>query len=874
MTIEGYIVSHTHWDREWYLTFQEYRMRLLKVIDKAIRLLTNNPKFKSFMLDGQVSVIEDYLEINKDREDIIRHLVSRKKLIIGPWYTQMDEALVSGESIIRNLLIGHRISLKYGSVMKVGYLPDTFGHTPQLPQILLGFGIDSFVFMRGMGDEEKWLDTEFLWESPDGSRIFTVHLRKGYCNSNMLGLKNSYSSFIHKTPDGWFTVFLDIYDFEPIPDFEEAYKRIKSLSDELYKLTPSRTLLLMNGCDHMPPQEYITEIIEYINKRHPEFVLRHTTLEDYIRIIKERARDLKLFKGELRGARSHPLLVGVLSSRIYLKKLNYRAQLLLEKYAEPLSTVAFIKYKLPYPKELLWKAWKLVLENQAHDSIYGSGIDPLHQENETRFYEAIETASNVAIEALKKISSIDKDGEYVVVFNPSSWRRTDFVRFIVDKDIGLVDLENDKKIRVTKIGNVRYWSDRYDVGFIADGIPPLGYKVYKIVEGVTMDKLEVSSHMFIENEYYRIEVNPERGGELKITDKVSNKVFEGFNVFVDEGDAGDEYNYSPPREKDVKILSTSFKANVKVLRSEDLSVLEIDTIMKLPAYMNGQKRSSEIVDVLVKTRVYLYKGSKRIDFETIVDNKAKDHRFRVRFPTGLKTDKSYADYHFYVIERSIKPVSSGEDWVEKPPTTHPQHYWVGVSDGKFSIILANKGLPEYEVRDEDGAAIYLTLFRSVGWLSRGDLITRKGNAGPQIPTPDAQCLRKMFFEYSLIFHNYDWLKSRAYKDARNFAEPLFVFRSKGMPEKVTESFVNVSPDDLILTAFKKAEDNDWIVLRFYNISNREVNGRVTLGFDFKEAWRANLNEEPIYRLETDKKSRSIELVVRAHEIVTLTFKLK
>jgi len=873
MPIEGYVVSHTHWDREWYLTFQEYRMRLLRVIDKAIRVLTNNPEYRAFMLDGQVSVIEDYLDINREKEEIIRYLVSSKKLIIGPWYTQMDEALVSGESIIRNLLIGHRIGLKYGGVMKVGYLPDTFGHTPQLPQILQGFNIDSFIFMRGTGDEEKWLDTEFYWEAPDGSRVFTIHLERGYCNANMLGIKNSYASTIYRAPEGWFTVFLKIYESEPHPDLEMAYSRIKSLYEDLYDKTPSKTLLLMNGCDHMPPQEYVTEVINHINSCHSEFVLRHTTLEDYVNLVKNRVKNLKLFKGELRGARSHPLLVGVLSTRIYLKQLNYRSQLLLEKYAEPLSSIAFVKEKVKYPKELLWKAWKLVLENQAHDSIYGSGTDPLHQENETRFLKAIEIASNIAFEKLESLTKTsDEECDYLIIFNPSSWERTEFVKFLYKKDnVELIDLSSGEKISVRKIDDLKYWANFSELGFIAKNIPSVGYKVYKIVESNEPVFLSLSDNNIIENEFYRIEAEPRKGGELRIIDKTTGRVYEGFNVYVDEGDAGDEYNYSPPKEKDVKILSSSFTADVKTLIGEVVSILDINLVMKIPSHIEDQKRSENTVELPIKTKVYLYKGSRRIDIETIIDNKAKDHRLRVRFPTSFKTDKSIADYHFYVIERSIKPVSKGEDWVEKPPTTHPQHYWVGVSDGTYSLIVANKGLPEYEVKDENGATIYLTLFRSVGWLSRDDLVTRRGNAGPQIPTPDAQCLRKMKFEYSLIFHTYDWLKSKAYKDARNFAEPLFIAVEERRPEENKKSFIKIIPDELILTAFKKAEDRDWLLIRFYNISSNEIKGKIITGFKYREVWRANLDEEPIYKILSGKNSNEVTLTVRGHEIVTLLF---
>jgi len=273
--------------------------------------------------------------------------------------------------------------------------------------------------------------------------------------------------------------------------------------------------------------------------------------------------------------------------------------------------------------------------------------------------------------------------------------------------------------------------------------------------------------------------------------------------------------------------------------------------------------------VPITSEVFLYKGVRRVDIRTTVDNRATDHRLRVRFPAGIHADKAAADSHFYVVERSVKPESDGKGWVEVPPTTHPQLYWVDVSDGSRGLTVANRGIPEYEVREENGGlTIYLTLFRSVGWLSRDDLETRRGHAGPPIPTPGAQCLRRMTFEYSLIPHQGTWLSSRSYLEARNFAEPLMAIALPGLVPS-SKAFVSVKPETLVVTALKKAEDSDLIVLRFYNIAGERVAGVVRLGFECEELWRANLDERP---LEKIGDGNTVRVYVKPYEIVTLLIK--
>ncbi len=866
------VVPHTHWDREWYLSFQEYRHRLVKVMRKVIKLLTNDPRFKSFTLDGQVAALEDYLEIEPEMERVVRNLVASGRLLIGPLYTQPDEFLVSGEALIRNFLYGMRRAARFGGYMKVAYLPDTFGHTAQLPQILRGLGFDSFVFMRGMGDEEDELGTEFLWEAPDGSRVLAIYLAKGYCCANMLGIEGAYSQEVWRGPEGWYTVFLNIYFDEPEPDVHKAAEQLRELAEYLLPRSKSRVLLVMNGCDHMPPQERLPDLVEKLSSEGLGLELKIGSLENYVKCVRSRVNGLKVYRGELRGAKTKPILAGVLSSRAYLKRLNYRAQLLLEKYAEPLAAIATL-YGYEYPSALLEKAWRLLFLNHAHDSIYGSGTDCVHVENESRFFQVIEIASSIAYESAKRIASSLKEGQgrSLFVFNPLSWPRRDVVEFLVkaeDAESGLCLVDgNGKKYPVQVVARDEYY-EGYKLVAAVVNVPSLGFSTYRI-ESCDEPEVRVDDGCVIENEYFRVEVNPERGGSIRLVDKRTGRVFDGLNVFVSEGDAGDEYNYSPPREGAEPVVSTDFKALVERTQGPVFSRLRVSVEMTVPEGLQGQKRSTRRVVLPVTTEIYLFHGVPRVDVRTVVINTARDHRFRVKFPTGLVSDHTVAETHFYAIRRPLRPLSSREGWVEEPPRTHPQMAWVSVSDGENGLTLANRGIPEYEALIEEGqVTLYLTLFRSVGWLSRGDLLTRKGHAGPAIKTPGAQCLREMTFEYSIIPHRGDWLKSSAYKLARDFYEPLLALVAEGSKPQ-TKSVLEVEPHTLVLTAFKRAETGNSLVARIYNITGEPVAAIIRAGFQLQRAWLADLRETPTEELGGRD---GVRVDVGGHKIVTLILK--
>ena len=234
MTTHVHVVSHTHWDREWYLTFEQYRARLVDLVDGVLDRMAGDPRFAFFHLDGQSIVVEDYLEIRPEREAEIRARVAEGRLLIGPWYVMPDMFLVSGESLVRNLGLGLRVAERFGAAMRVGYMPDPFGHVAQMPQIVRGFGLEGAILWRGFGGRRA----EYLWRAPDDSEVLLLHLPPdGYCNGLRLPMV-------------------------PAPDLAVAASRV---IEEERRRSSTDQVLLMVGVDHVEPHPALMDLVDALN---------------------------------------------------------------------------------------------------------------------------------------------------------------------------------------------------------------------------------------------------------------------------------------------------------------------------------------------------------------------------------------------------------------------------------------------------------------------------------------------------------------------------------------------------------------------------------------------------------------------------------
>jgi len=926
------IVPHTHWDREWYQPFQEYRIRLVQLTDRLLDLLAQDPEYLYFTFDGQTIVVEDYLEIHPEREETLRRYVQEGRLLIGPWYILPDEFLVGPEATIRNLMLGDRISRRFGAKMDVGYIPDPFGHISQLPQILRGFDLDVAVFWRGVGEASN----EFRWAAPDGSEVLVIHLRDSYGNASHL------------------------------PDEEEAFAtRLQEIVASLAPHATTPNLLAMNGTDHMEPMAELPRLIAFADAHLPDLDVRHGTLPQFVAAVRAADPSLELRRGELRSPERAQVLPGVFSTRMWIRQRNVRCETLLEKWAEPFSAFAAqsgLKTSTRDLPALTWQAWRYLVQNHPHDSICGCSVDAVHKEMDVRFDWVEQIGEEVTRQSLRVIAqaadTTPLTGSPVVVFNPVAGPRTDEVtvhvhmpqdtravevvdergevmpcqiagRVMTDVDVielerpvflnilmmvnnGFVRGEGVQAVEVSQAGDTplidvtlapghpdaaaldrgktriralledeqyqhfRVRLHRYaklEVCFVARDVLGCGYKTFAVrpIHEVDDHAAPASDQQSIENEFYAVQVDSGTG-TLTVTDKSTGAVFPGLHHFVDGGDRGDEYNYCAP-ERDSLVTTPMALPRVRLVESGPARwTLEIVQTYRVPEGLGEDRseRSSELLDIPFTTLVSLSPGVRRIDFTTTVENYARDHRLRVHFPTPIQTDVSHGEGHFDVVSRPVALPRDTEGWREKPVPTQHQRTFVDVNDGHVGLLVANRGLSEYEVISLDGGvAVALTLLRCVGWLSRGDLHCRRGNAGPSLPTPGGQCPGKHTFEYALVPHQGGW--ESAYAQAHAFNAPLRavpVCASDG-PLPLSLSFVESDPSEFVITAIKQAEDGDGLIVRGCNMGGEALDVTLRLASSFRRVTRVNLNEEEQEELAAD--GRAARFTARAWQVVTVKF---
>jgi mannosylglycerate hydrolase len=881
------VISHTHWDREWYLPYQSFRVRLVGLFDQLLDIFDSDPGYKHFMLDGHTIPLEDYLEVRPDRFDDLERVVQQGKLLIGPWYIIPDEALPGGEALVRNILRGHRVASAFGPVMKVGYIPDPFGQIAHMPAIFRGFGIEYATMWRGADD--SLTTSEFFWRSPDGSEVLTIHKPKGYGSAASLPAQP-----------------------------KQLVARIQSIRDELEPLATTPYVLVMNGSDHLPPQPELSSMIRAANMELEGAVLEHSSLPEVFdnirRFIGDRAREWPVHMGEFRSGQRAHLLPGVLSARMWIKQQNQECEDLLAHWAEPFSTWADILKQqagpewqepkppttahMPFPTSeasiaaLVDRAWRHLLENQPHDSICGCSVDAVHEEMRQRYAWVKEIGEEIVRQSLRTIGALGPDDPLgtIAVFNPTPQAATGYVVATVpwndERPVVAVIAPGGQRIEARQVGETMHAvlpegappgfdRARADVGFVAPDVPGYGYVMYRLeVAESAPAPMASPGATTIENEYLRVTADP-ADGTLTLHDKRTGRDYPGLNRFVDGGDRGDEYNYCPP-ESDVIVDRPSSSPRIRFEMAAGARSLVIESTYTLPTGLAGDRasRAKATTSERIVSTVTLMDGVPRADVRTVVFNAAEDHRLRAHFRSGVRARESKADQHFGVVRRPIDlPQWDPETWMEQPMGTYPQKAFVSVDDGAFGLTIANRGLPEYELLDEPGGAtIALTLLRCVGWLSRSDIATRRGGAGPQLRTPGAQMSGRNVLDYSIIPHAGDWSASGSHVLAMQFVRPMRArWNRHGLGHiDARGQLLDVESPAFPVTAIKRAEDGDGVIVRLYNISDSEAGTTVDLRPVTGPVQMTNLHEEPL--ADVPRLQRGVAVHGRPNEIVTLRFR--
>jgi mannosylglycerate hydrolase len=930
---------HTHWDREWWTTFQNFRFRLVNHVDKLLDVLEADPAFHNFVLDGQTIVLKDYLEVRPEQQERLTGYIREGRISVGPWHILPDEFLVSGEATIRNLWLGERTARQYGvQNVKVGYLPDQFGHIGQMPQILAGFGIGNAVVWRGFGatapgmrgagitnasyeyplihNPEGYpteIQSEFWWEAEDGTRVMGTYLPLEYYRSH-------YAE----------------YPGDPERTYDQTVGRARRFVNYMQKYAATRFILEPMGGDHLPIDPRLPSKLAWINKELADEGIEyvHGSLADYIEAVNGEKPELQtVWHGEGRAfGRKAYMLPGVYSARMYLKQANRDVQSALERYAEPYQALNWMLGGR-YEQNYLWLAWEKLIQNHPHDSICGCSTDPVHKEMEVRFDESKQMADQLTLQAQEDIvgridlSFVPAGAQPFVVFNPLTWVRTDTVRVLVNPAFDVDPLTwalkdsagNEVAFQVRRVQAPLLKVERFDwlgagpgayvsdsandmdeVSFVAAEVAPLGYAAYYLerrerklprdirrytVQGevahwkgaAETTGLSIAPGV-LENQFLRVTVDP-ANGSLTVLDKETGHSYTGLNQFRDGGDAGDTYNYSWPLGD--QILSTA-GVQPRLTWAEygpARATLRVTWPWALPSGLtpDRENRSPEYVPLELHSDITLYPGVKRVDVRTHFNNTAKDHRLQAIFPFGAPVAKSAAESILSVVERPTVLPDGERGSTEPQVHEHPQMTFVSVSEGGRGLTIANRGLPEFSVVDD---TVAVTLLRAVGWLSREDFLSRSGGAGPQMQVPGAQMLGPVVAEYSIIPHAGNWDQAKSYRAAHDFNAPLAAVTRVAQWAPMRSHYPAVPADlppvgtllgvegDLLLSALKKAEDKDALVVRFINESAHGGGAVLRPIRPVKRAYLVNLKEEFVAEMPIEADG-SIRVAARPWQLVTL-----
>ena len=903
---KAHIISHTHWDREWYLPYEKHHVRLIELMDSLLETMEKDSEYRSFFLDGQTIIIEDYLQVRPEKKEQLEKLITDGRIIIGPWYILQDAYLTSSEANVRNMQIGHQDAKRYGTVAKIGYFPDTFGLTGQIPQLMLQSGIDNAFFGRGVkptgfnntvsdsGYESSF--SELMWEGPDGSKVLGILFANWYSNGNEV----------------------------PVDEAEAKAFWDRKLADaEKYASTPE--LLYMNGCDHQPIQTDLPEGIRTAKKLYPDTEFIHSNFDDYLKAVREKLpQDLSSVKGELRSQRTDGwgTLVNTASARVYLKQMNQRGQTLLEKVAEPLASYASLLGK-EYPHHLFTYAWKTLMQNHPHDSICGCSVDEVHREMVTRFEKSAHVAENIVDDSVRVIAdAVDTTGFEqwgtdplpLVVFNTTGWERSGTVSIELDakrlyfregysleetsrrmkevdlsgrvlvnaegqavpctvEDLGLqfgYDLPDDRFRQP-------YMCRRVRLTFEASDIPAMGLTAYAWVKSEVKPAETgslISQSNVLENDLIKVEIQAD--GSFSLTDKKNGQVYRDLGVYENTGDIGNEYMYKQPDGEvplttkgltaEITVLEdTPYRASVEIVHNWSIPAMadsKLDEEQHELVYYPNRKaqRSSEMVPMRIRTVVSLNRSGKGVEIEATSDNQAKDHRVRALFPTDLEASSHNVDSMFEVAKRDNDPAA---EW-ENPSYTAHQQAFVDVTAAAAGLTVANQGLNEYEVLRDGRNTIAVTLLRSVGEL---------GDWG-YFPTPEAQCIGVHTVRMEVIPHQGDGIASGAYAEAYQFQIPWTAAQTGVHNGQVASTSAPLawSREELAFSSLKVNPNTGDLMLRWFNMAGTDAELALTSSLPSQGVYKSNILEEE-GAVQSFDNHGSFTLPVKPYEILTLGVKV-
>lgn len=860
-----HIVPHMHWDREWYFSTEESRIFLVNNLEEIMEMLESNPDYPYYVLDGQTSILEDYFAVKPENKERVAKLVQEGRLIIGPWYTQTDELVVGGESIVRNLLYGIKDSEQFGDYMRIGYLPDSFGQSAQMPMILNGFDITYSIFWRGTSERHGTDKTEFYWKTEDGSKVLVQLFPLGYAIGKYL------------------------------PEDEETLKtRMDKYFTVLDRGATTENIVLPNGHDQMPIQKNIFEVMEKLRNIYPDREFFLSKFENVFTEL-EKNKDLPTLQGEFLDGKYMRVHRSIFSTRMDIKAANARIENKITNILEPLASLAY-SLGFEYHHGLIELIWKEIMKNHAHDSIGCCCSDKVHREISNRFFLAEEKVDQLIKFYKRKIvdsMTTDKQHDRLTAFNLVPYERTEVVTTsvmtklksfkLVDKDKNELDFEilsseiTDPGLidrQIVHYGNYEPFIN-YTIQ-LKDTLPAMGYKTYFVIESNEEIGNSFAATENVETDFYRITVNP--NGSLNIVDKTINQTFENVLRLESGGDDGDEYDFSPLAEEQL-IYSDDVKANVSMNQNRHGAVIRIDYCLKVPSDIEKRKIDTRDSTIDVRIVVTVPKHKQVMTVKIELNNKAKDHRLRALIPTGIASAFSTSDNQFGAIKRAVVDsaihVWEKEDWDERPDPIYPMLSYVSLADEGYGVSVLTNSTREYEIIGEPFDVIAITLFRSIGFLGKEGMLRRPGRpSGIKLPTPDSQMLGELTLDFAIATHSSEQNVARLAKD---YLTPIEFYNKiphdairlnkSNVTTPLEHSLFHEMEPNLVLSTLKKAEKEDRLLLRFYNTRNSVETSSWVFNPTIKQAHIANLNEQALEEVHVE--NNQLRIPVKTNQVQSI-----
>lgn len=887
-----YVISHTHWDREWYQTFQNYRYRLVRMMDNLIEGLENDQEYRVFHLDGQTIVLNDYLEIRPERKERLQKLIRDGRILIGPWYVMPDEYLISGEALVKNLQMGHKICAEYSvEPMKNGYVTDIFGHNSQFPQILNGFEIHSATLYRGIGDYGK---DAFCWKSPDGSDVIAAKLEA----------ERSYSNFY----------FAVRWPYEG-KEFDEAgvVEKMKALAERARQMAASDAVLMMDGVDHCGMEPELPRLLKLFEREIPDVEFIHAGIEAYFAQLDKNLLDViegPLYHVAERGL-NNQVLKNVLSSMVHLKQANDKCETYLTAVSEPLNAFCEMNsdrlksyrkddYSLAPRRAYLDKAWEFLIQNHPHDSICGCSLSDVHRDNEYRFRQAWQMAEISARDCVdviaRNIRCAGGHQEAVLLYNPSQ-KPVKGVR-VFELPVKRCDNPNrrfyDSENRLLEVQVLREEDELYPDHRLLQliefhslsrltvaaeiEIPAFGYTVIYCDNLQSIFKPEekayghgvyyppyrlqggqMTGHHRIDNGRLVVELNDR--GLLDVTVKETGRTFRNLHLLEDRSDVAEGWNWRPAPYDTIIFGDNSLEQFGVLSDGPYCTVWKLTYALRLPVKAEAglRRRSREEQIQRVTTRVTVPKDSEMLYFETTLTNHTENNRLRVLFPTGSPEDCFYTRTPFDFVKWDVAHEDDTHR-IEPDTRVHPSQGISRIGEDDAAVALYSKGLYEIEVTQDQERALALTLFRAAE--------AETGTARPE----DIKMQRTMTFHYALSLSRQSGTQTLIQGEQYRAGIKDFLFQQHEKAETLegSMSFFQVGDCEKIISHI--SGEGKRYCLRLYDVSGREETVTVKLPYKIARMDYVNLKGDVLKAGETAGKEAKI--VCPAHKIVTVCLEIE